>query len=253
MPRLFLTAGTLLALLSGGLSAQVEGLVIDRIPATGVATGPAGEPAITYRIFVDLAPEHILLTAYGDERNPLYLRTSTTFWNDSTCDERFGERIRSSMLKNDHGWFDSWLGFGFGSDQHKAIPHHLDRDGSLLPCPEAVGSGAPIDQRCSSDGLVHADRIPSSVEVNMDLSSVSGSSGSAIATDNGGWAVLGGVRGATPENLVMIAQLTTTGMLEHAINVQVRTPQGEVLRCTSGATTNTEERHVPALRGIARP
>ncbi len=252
MPRLLLTASTILALLSG-LYAQVEGLVIERIPATGVPEGPTGEPAITYRIFVDLAPEHILLTAYGDERNPLYLRTSTTFWNDSTCDERFGERIRSSMLKNDQGWSDSWLGFGFGSDQHKAIPHHLDRDGSVLPCPEAIDNVGTIDRRCSSDGLVHADRIPSTVEVNMDLASLGVPGGNAIATDNGGWAVLGGVRGATAENLVLIAQLTTTGVLEHAINVQVRTPQGEVIRCTSGPTTNTEERYVPALRGTVRP
>jgi hypothetical protein len=72
--------------------------------------------------------------------------------------------------------------------------------------------------------------------------------GGLIESNNSAWGVLGGVQGATEENMVLIAQLTTDGELRYALNVQVRTPDGETVRCTAMPTENTEERYLPVLK-----
>lgn len=242
MPRVL----AILALLCASMvHAQVEGVVIERFPVDPKTSPGAPAGAYTYRLFIDLAEEHTLLSIYGDELQPFRIGTTTTFWNDTTADVRFGEQQRTTDLKKARGWSDSWLAFGFPSDQHKAIPIAQDPDGSILECPDASMAAA----HCQTDGMVAAQRIPSTVVLNMELTALAGEGSNVIGTNNGGWAVLGGVKGATRENMVLIAQLTTDGLLDHTINVQLRTPTGEVLRCTAGATSNTEERHTAALRG----
>jgi hypothetical protein len=219
--------------------AQVEGVLVERIPGTGGLT--------TYRLFIDLEPDHVLQTIYGDTKHTLTLSTTTTFHNDSVAGVPFGEQIKSSSLKAGLGWSDSFLAFGFASDSHKAVPMHLDNDGSILQCSE------PRSARCEKDGLTPAERVPSTVNLNVATGYVNSVKGSLIQTDDGGWGVLGGVKGSTPENLVLVAQLTTDGTLSYALNVQVREPNGIVVRCTPDPTDNTEERHQPALRGTVTP
>lgn len=219
--------------------AQVEGVLVERIPGTGGLT--------TYRLFIDLDEDHILQTIYGDPQHTLTLSTTTTFHNDSVAGVPFGEQLKSSSLKASIGWSDSFLAFGFASDSHKAVPMHLDTDGSLLQCSE------PRTARCEKDGLAPAERVPSTVNLNVATGYVNSVKGSLIQTDDGGWGVLGGVKGSTPENLVLVAQLTTDGTLSYALNVQVRDPNGIVARCTPDPTDNTEERYQPALRGTVIP
>jgi len=219
--------------------AQVEGVFVERIPAHDGLT--------TYRVFIDLEKDHVLQTIYGDRKHTLTLSTSTTFYNDSVHGVAFGEQMKSSSLREGLGWADSFLAFGFASDSHKAVPMHLDGDKNILR------SARQQAVRGERDGLMHADRVPTTTNMNVATGYVNGVKGSLIQTDNGGWGVLGGVKGSTPENFVLVAQLTTDGTLDYALNVQVRTPDGTVVRCTPDPTDNTEERYQPALRGTVTP
>lgn len=178
---------------------------------------------MTYRIFLDLEAEHTLLTVYGDGSAPLEFVTDKVFWNDPLADVTMGEQMRTNDLRNGLGWCDSWLAFGFASDQHKGIIEPLDTDGSINP----------DDTEGRTDGLLAVDRIPSTVNINLDLAAMKGEGGSSIATENGGWAVLGGVRGGTSENLVLIGQWTTTGSFSYRFNAQLRSPSGEVIQWRS--------------------
>ncbi|MBL7950570.1 MAG: hypothetical protein JNM62_02520 [Flavobacteriales bacterium] len=226
------------ALASGMACAQVEGVYVERLRTEG--------PHTTYRIFIDLEEGRVLQTVYGDVAHALTLSTTTTFWNDSTHGVPFGERLKAAALRKGSGWTDSFLAFGFASDAHKAIPLHLDTDGSVHPC-------NATNARCPNDGLLAVERVPDVVNMNVATGYVDAVSGNLIRTDNGGWGVLGGVKGATPENLVLIAQLTTDGTLSYALNVQVREPDGTVLRCTPDAAASTEEHQQPLLRGTLIP
>lgn len=221
-------------LLAQACMAQIEGVFVERISGHDGVT--------TYRLFIDLEKDHILQTIYGDTEHTLTLSTTTTFHNDSVAGAPFGEQIKTGSLEAGLGWSDSFLAFGFGSDSHKAVPMHLDTDGSILQCSE------PRSARCEKDGLVPAENVPSTVNLNVATGYVNGVKGSLIQTDNGGWGVLGGVKGSTTENLVLVAQLTTDGDLRYALNVQVRTPEGEIVRCTATPTENAEERHFPVLK-----
>ncbi|MGV3638486.1 MAG: hypothetical protein ACO1NQ_12670 [Flavobacteriales bacterium] len=234
LPSLF--SALLFAQLSFG---QVEGVFVERIPAPDGLT--------TYRIFIDLEPDHVLQTIYGDAKHTLTLSTTTAFFNDSVYGVAFGEQLDPERLRSGYGWADSFLAFGFASGSHKAVPMHLDTDGSIQTCQ------GERSHRCERDGLVIADRVPTTTNMNVATGYVNSMKGGLIQTDNGGWGVLGGVKGNTPENLVLVAQLTTDGTLSYALNVQVRRPDGIVLRCTPDATDNSEERHQPALRGTVMP
>ena len=89
--------------------------------------------------------------------------------------------------------------------------------------------------------------------MNVATGYVDAVSGGLIQTDNGGWGVLGGVKGATQENLVLIAQLTTDGVVNYSLNVQVRQPDGTIVRWTPDAPQSTEERQQVLLRGELIP
>lgn len=215
--------------------AQVEGVFVERLSGTDGRT--------TYRLFIDLEEDHILQTIYGDASHILSLSTTTYFYNDPIAGVLHGEQLDPNSLKQGHGWTDSYLAFGFASTAHKAIPMHLDMDGTILACEDRS------NVFCESDGLVAAAFVPQTVNMNVATGYLNQVKGSLIQTDNGGWGVLGGVKGATPENFILVAQVTTDGILSYALNVQVKAPDGTVLRCISGPPTSTEERHVPSLSG----
>jgi hypothetical protein len=53
---------------------------------------------------------------------------------------------------------------------------------------------------------------------------------SCFSTFDAAWAALGGVKGPTAENKVLIAQLTTNGNLTFELNVQLGTPSGRFIQ-----------------------
>ena len=83
---------------------------------------------------------------------------------------------------------------------------------------------------CVRDGLLAIARIPEVVNFKMDPSYLHQIRGSTLRTIDGAWAVLGGTNGFTDRNTILIAQLTTTGELSFQLNLQIRTPDGEVVK-----------------------
>jgi len=233
--------------------AQIEDVFVERYHVASVA-GIKAKPVVTYRIYIDLEDDHILQTVYGDTKHMLTLATTTFFHNDSVHGVVFGERLAPKFIVADGRPLDSWFAFGFCTKEHKAVPLHLDPDGSSLECAtrtarkQAKRDGQVINGLCIRDGMVPAERVPETMQVNLTTGYLDNSRGGLIESDNFAWGVLGGVKGATKENMVLIAQLTTDGELHYALNVQVRTPEGAVVRCTALPTENTEERHFPVLR-----
>jgi hypothetical protein len=218
-----------------------------------------GPPLATYRIFIDLAEGYELQRVYGDERNQLELSTTTTFFNDTSNGAAFGDRIDADRLDLYPLALDSWLTIGAASDGHWAIPRSSDPDVSILSCSSygdrsatGIRSGRVPAPLCTNDGLVARDKVAGVVEFRMPTGYVKNIRGSVIHTMDGAWAVLGGTPGITPDNVVLVAQLSTTGSLKYQLNVQVRTPEKRVLRCVSTEAGPTDEVRVEALRGTAQ-
>ena len=59
-------------------------------------------------------------------------------------------------------------------------------------------------------------------------------------TDNGSWAIFGGIKGPTEENRVLIAQLATDGELSFELNIQMGTPTGASINYVAKNPQGTE-------------
>lgn len=211
-------------------------------------TDPDQGPLVTYRIYVDLAPDHLLQVVFGSEFHRLKIETTTDFYNAPASNAMYGDKLPADRL-NDHALaLDSWLTMGAASDHHMGVPRALDPDGSILECPpypavsraEAQGRPSADASLCTRDGLIAASVVKEVVSWKMIPSYLDTIRGGTLLTVDGAWAVLGGIKGVTDQDLVLIAQLTTTGMLSFRLNLQIRTPDGQVVRYVASDPRNDE-------------
>jgi hypothetical protein len=199
----------------------------DYIDTTG---GILPKGSITYRIFIDLKPDYNLQVVYGDEKHPLSIKTTTTFFNNSESYALTGFNIDVKKIRTGTIAFDSWITMGAATRFHTGILKSDDTDGSLL-------NKNTLD---NADGLTKGV-LPRFQIFNIDLNFFNNfSNAKEFATNNGGWAALGGVKGSTNENRILIAQLTTNGKLSFDLNIQVGTPTGEAIKFVSSNPIDSE-------------
>lgn len=220
--------GSLFAVTSAHAQDPIEDVRVERFAVRPDPKG--GADRVTYRLYIDLADGHRLNMVYGDERNELLIRTSTHFVN-STNSVKYGDRMHHRDLLAGDDAYDSWLTIGAASNKHWAVPRELDEDG--VP----------------GDGLVEMDSVPPVVNMLMEPGYLGTSPGCCLHTMNGAWAILGGTAGITDGGLVLIGQFTTDGSLDYQLNVQVKRPDGTLVRCVSTVAKETDELLVPVLKG----
>lgn len=203
------------------------------------------ENSVTYRVWVDLADGYELQAVFGNASHELRLETTTYFYNQGDRGEATGDAIPGDRFDENTLALDSYVSMGAGSDEHLAVPKTIDEDGSIVGGAnndggsEGVAGGLLVNQFCpdliapfltESDGL-EAGVVSTITAVGIDLN-VFGSEnvGGLFTTNNGAWSVLEGVQGANSENKVLIAQLTTDGLLTFRLNLQLGGPGGEVVQ-----------------------
>ena len=174
--------------------------------------------AVTYRIFIDMKPGYKLQLVYGNQKHELFIETTTKFYNDVNADAITGFNVNTKIINKGNIALDSWITMGAGARGYTGILRSEDTTDISF-----------ITNRPSlkiADGLTKGI-LPDFKIFNLDLGIFNNdSTATRFSTTNGGWAALGGVKGPTPENRVLIAQLTTDGNLSFAINVQIGTPSG---------------------------
>lgn len=226
----------------------LEGVLLERYHSVP-GTAPDAPALVTYRIYLDLSAGHELVSVFGEKGRNLFFRTTTRFFNDTVNGAGGGERIDPELLRSYPAAIDSWLAFGFATDRHKAVPLHLDPDGSLLEPPKRPRKGAWYGPELrAADGLAPAARVPEVLKLHLTTSYLEKLSGPLIETEVGAYGVRGTVKGATGENMVLIAQLTTDGELSYAINAAVKAPDGTITKHMAYAARAADEVEVPALR-----
>jgi hypothetical protein len=184
----------------------------------------------TYRIFLDLAPGYIFQSAYGDPNHELRIETSTNFFNNESRGTTI-PNFRYNNLKSNTLMLDSWLTAGGACMGYVGVLK-ADDDGvgtvvnsnGLLQNADAK-AGIPISQQ---DGMVAGNppaviTVGISSEIAIFDSENTTQMGTVFSTNNGAWATSSGAMGAdTSKNIVLIAQLTTNGILSFELNVQIR-------------------------------
>ena len=216
--------------------------------------GKEGETLTTYRIYADLATGYTLQMAYGDEQHRLKIATTTAFFNDTTNGEKFGDRVNGDALGQWPAALDTWLTIGAASDMHSGVPKHLDPDGSVtaagdycwIATKDTKDASAKPVTLATADGLVRDTSRREVVDFRFASGYLHKISGGTLLTTDGAWALLGGAKGTTPENMVLLAQISTTGELTFQINLQMAAPDGSVEKVVHSAPGAGETWH-PAL------
>jgi hypothetical protein len=194
---------------------------------------PAG--STTYRIYVDLLPGYKFQAAYGVPGHELRIATTTSFFNNVDKGAAIANDIPNSALRHNTVMLDSWLSVGAASEGNYGILKSDDDTSSTVVNanePKVMQNdnplaGIPVKIR---DGLKAATpQLAVTVfgldsELSVFKNQVSGNNRNVFSTFNGSWASFGGAVGPTPDNRVLIAQVTTDGVLSFELNIQLGTP-----------------------------
>jgi hypothetical protein len=213
----------------------------DSIASDGISANPGTLPvgSKTYRIYVDMLPGYKFQAAYGIN-NPVHeCRISTTsscFYNNEDRGATTANGVNNNYVDDNTVMLDSWLSVGAASstmsgimkDQDNGVGTVVNNDGVLQNTDPWAGT--PLT---AEDGLIAVSPDPVTLvgitnEVLVfDASNNSGDS--VFSTINGSLACLTGAQGPDPnDNKVLIAQITTDGLLCFELNIQIGTPSGGV-------------------------
>ncbi len=201
----------------------LEGIIVENYyvynPADALDTvgGALPQGAVTYRIYADMKPGYKLQAVYGVPDHELNIKTTTHFFNNAKWGDISGDKIDDKKIVNSTAAFDSWITIGAATQRHSGVLKSEDTDGSLI-------TALP-----NADGMMTA-KIKPVTFFGFDITFFSKTLTPAkFSGNNGSWAVFGSVKGETSENKVLIAQLTTDGILSFELNMQIGTPTGATL------------------------
>jgi hypothetical protein len=212
----------------------------------------------TYRIYVDLMPGYRLQAVYGAPGHPLVITSSSPFYNHAEAGTSYASILPERTLKEDVSLLDSWLTMGPSGENHLGIPRNNKevQIDTLLQLPEKYLNSKKAKLKGKtfkeSHGMVLSYDMPfptffqiDSCMKNLGMATL----GDSLVINNGAWAVMGkGAVGADSltTNMVLIAQLTTSGGLNFELNLMISTPEGKSIKYVAKNPVDKEKMH-PAL------
>jgi hypothetical protein len=223
--------------------------ISDTNDATDTDGGQLPVGSVTWRIYADMKPQYSLLSAFGNANNTLSLSTTTSFFNNEDRGEILGSSLPANRLNDNTVALDSYLTMGPASTVHWGVPKSDDPDGSIIGGANNDGGSAGVPEGLLNnsnplmgqpltvaDGLVVSPVTGVTVVPNPGVFGMfdNTNSNAALTLNDGAWAVLGGSISPLPENRVLIAQLTSDGIISGCLNLQVGIPielQGAQANC----------------------
>jgi hypothetical protein len=222
--------------------------------------------SVTYRIYVDMLPNYKFQAAYGLPGHELRLATTTSFFNNEEKGVMIGNLIQDRSLDKGTLMLDSWLTVGAASYENfgtlktddDGVNTTVNVDGILQNSDSAAG--IPIK---TQDGLipfigkgprVSFFGIDSIVKVLLNNTNKK-NNGAVLSTTAGSWMCLKGVSVPFTENRILIAQLTTDGILSFELNIQIGAPDGSIQKFVAKNPVGEEIQHSSLIysSGIAKP
>jgi hypothetical protein len=220
----------------------LQGIVVERYyqanaadvsdATTEGAIVPLTTSSVTYRVYVDMAAGYKFSQIYGSPTHSLTLSSTANFYNDPNWGVSIDPgTVTTTNIRKNTGMIDSWFTTGGTAVGKVGVRKTDDTDGSLGNAQSILANnpgdcfGAPINGSGAADGMVNAVANsylePNVLGLGSALDVLDQTAGNSITITDGAIAALGGVVGATADNLVLIGQFTTTGSLSFALNVQL--------------------------------
>lgn len=231
---------TLLVIFSSGRG--LENIIVEKYyiaDANDAAKSKGQLPAgsVTYRIFIDMLPAYRFQAAYGVPGHELRIETTTSFYNNEEAGAATANDIPANKLQENTLMLDSWFSVGAAAKNMYALLKSDDTSQAITNANGMLQSknslaGIPLRER---DGMYFSSPMAVVTFFGIDSSMISmfdkqniKPNGQVFSTDNGSWASFGGAIGPTPDNKVLIAQITTDGIFSFKLNIQIGTPDGGV-------------------------
>lgn len=201
-------------------------------------TGPLKKGAVTYRVYVDLLPGYRLQAVYGTKKHPMFIKTSTYFYNNSDLGSACPNVIPRKALWKNTLMLDSWLTIGIAAEEFIGIPKSQDdtlytvKHEKKFLKNKTRRMGASLLERDGMKSVAISPKVTFFGIDSLDYVLGNKSLGNKLYVDNGAWATLGkGTVGADSlgNNQVLIAQLTTDGILSMNLNIQIGSPDGKII------------------------
>jgi hypothetical protein len=169
---------------------------------------------------------------FGSPTHTMTVSSTANFYNDPNWGVSLDPgTVTTTNIRKNTGMIDSWFTTGGTAVGKVGVRKTDDTDGSLGNAQSILANnpgscfGAPINGSGAKDGLVNAVANsylePNALGLGSALDVLDQTAGNSITITDGAIAALGGVVGATADNLVLIGQFTTTGSLSFALNVQL--------------------------------
>lgn len=255
---------------AASLHAQIEKVIVetyyisDANDATDTIGGKLEAGSTTYRIYIDLAAGAKLKKIYGDANHLLILHSDSIFFNNIDRGVSFGKDLNSTRLDENTVALDTWLTLGQATKNatktYFGILKAEDTDGSIVGGINNDGGSAAISggllvnahsaagiALTTADGLDTMMTLPTSWSdygildvVSGEDSSIFGSHKKSSEFNSGGKVVFltnSGVMGSTPDNKVLIAQLTTKGEISFELNVEILDSNGTTIKYVANNDT----------------
>lgn len=198
--------------------------------------------SVTYRIYADMLPGYEIQAVYGVTGHDCKIETSTLFFNNEDRGATSPTFSKTNAARNTV-MLDSWLSMGAACNGSFGV-FKSDDDGVATIVnnysPQVLQNSDPLAgiPLSTQDGIVTvAGLTPESVtavgisnEIAVFDNQNDGTNGPLFFTDNGSWAALVGAsfNGTTgplaDTNRILIAQITTDGLLSFELNMQLGTP-----------------------------
>jgi len=242
--------------------------VSDSNDAAATTGGKLEAGSTTYRIYIQMKPNHKLKALFGDKNHPMIIKSTASFFNNSDRDFSFGNEFSASNLNENTVALDTWLTIGQttkknGSNAYFGVIKEQDKDGSIIggknndegllvnADPKA---GIPLT---TADGMISSLNVPTNWINTGFIDPLSGVDSTIFGATLPGTqfksynAVLGnsGVTGVDPENnTVLVAQLTTKGEISFELNVQIEDGNNKIINYVATGTSNGDTVLLPELK-----
>ena len=198
------------------------------------AVVPLTTGSVTYRVYVDMAAGYKFSQIFGSAAHALTVNSTANFYNDPIWGVAFDPGTISSVnIRKNTAMIDSWFTTGDAAAGKVGVTESGDTDGSVGNAQSILANnpgscfGLRINGSGAQDGFLPSSAStspsndPQALGLGSALNVLDQTAGSSITINDGAIAALGGIIGATADNLVLIGQFTTTGSLSFALNVQL--------------------------------
>lgn len=223
----------------------VEKYYVSNAADAALSSGTLPTGSVTYRFYADLLPGYKLQAVYGVNNHPLKFVTTTSFFNNedngsTTPNFTFAHAGDNTTM------LDSWLSvgaacngyFGVMKTEDNGLNNVVNANGILAN--NDATAGIPLT---TQDGLLAgAPQTVQFVGLTTELNVFDATSqlGGSFITSNGSIAALNGANGPTATNRVLIAQITTNGILSYELNLQVISSTNAVQNFVANNPTGSE-------------